>query len=151
MDLLWSKTFDVILKTLIAGEHPIVSAMRRNCSFRTNCFEIFGFDILIDSDLKPWLLEVNLAPSLTPDSAMDHRIKSNLVADTLNLIGLTKFDRRRESMNKMRSRMKQTSYKQKPTYKNLNTKTLFDEDDRKIKFSPISKDLEREIANCDKS
>jgi D-alanine-D-alanine ligase-like ATP-grasp enzyme len=62
--------------------------------FRQNCFEIFGFDILIDSELKPWILEVNLNPSLSTDSPLDYRIKSNLLTDTLNLIGLKKFDRR---------------------------------------------------------
>ena len=43
---------------------------------RNNCFEIFGFDILIDSDLKPWLIEVNLSPSLSTDSPLDHEIKT---------------------------------------------------------------------------
>lgn len=107
MNLLWSKCFDVIIKALIVGEHPVISAMKWNCSYRTNCFELYGFDILIDSDLKPWLLEINLSPSLNPDdSPLDHVIKSNLVADAFNLVGFTKFDRRRESLNKMRNRMK---------------------------------------------
>lgn len=107
MNLLWSKVFDVIIKALLCGEHPVISAMKRNCSYWTNCFELYGFDILIDSDLKPWLLEINLSPSLNPDdSPLDHVIKSNLVADAFNLVGLTRFDWRRESMNKMRNRMK---------------------------------------------
>merc|ERR1711907_601280 len=28
------------------------------------CFQIFGFDIMCDTDLKPWLIEVNNNPSL---------------------------------------------------------------------------------------
>lgn len=27
------------------------------------CFHILGFDILIDKDLQPWILEVNANPS----------------------------------------------------------------------------------------
>jgi hypothetical protein len=123
MNLLWSKCFDVIIKALLCGEHPVIQGMRRTCSYRTNCFELFGFDILIDSDLKPWLLEINLSPSLNPDdSPLDLVIKSNLVADTFNLVGITKFDRRRESMNKMRNRMKQGPTKSRSTYKGGNSK-----------------------------
>jgi len=65
-----------------------------------------GFDVLIDSDLKPWLLEVNLSPSLACDSPLDMNIKSNLITDTFNLIGLKRFDRKKESLNKIKHRMK---------------------------------------------
>ena len=55
---------------------------------RRNCFELYGFDILIDSDLKPWLLEVNLSPSLNCEAPIDMKIKSALICDLLNLVGL---------------------------------------------------------------
>ena len=76
----------------------------------SNCFELFGFDILLDSDLKPWLLEVNLSPSLATDSPLDHNIKSTLISDTFNLVGLKRFDRKKESLNKIKHRMKGYSY-----------------------------------------
>jgi hypothetical protein len=73
---------------------------------RGNCFELLGFDVLIDSDLKPWLLEVNLSPSLACDSPLDLKIKHGLFVDTINLACLKKFDRRRENLNKMKQRAK---------------------------------------------
>jgi D-alanine-D-alanine ligase-like ATP-grasp enzyme len=48
-----------------------------------------GFDVLIDSTGKPWLLEVNLSPSLNTDSELDFDIKSNVVKDLFNLIGIS--------------------------------------------------------------
>jgi tubulin polyglutamylase TTLL5 len=67
---------------------------------------MLGFDVLIDSDLKPWLLEVNISPSFATDAPLDMSIKSTLVADIFNLIGLKRFDRKKESMNKIQKRMK---------------------------------------------
>jgi hypothetical protein len=60
----------------------------------------------LDSDLKPWILEVNLSPSLGTDSPLDYHIKSTLLTDTFNLIGVRKFDRRKESLAKMANRVK---------------------------------------------
>lgn len=54
--------------------------------------ELFGFDILIDDTLKPWLLEVNLTPSLGCDSPLDVRLKSALIADLLTLVGIPAVD-----------------------------------------------------------
>lgn len=54
--------------------------------------ELYGFDILIDADLKPWLLEVNLSPSLNCDSPLDVRLKSAMLADLLSLVGIPAID-----------------------------------------------------------
>ena len=53
-----------------------------------NCFELYGFDILIDSNFKPHLLEVNLSPSLSTDTQLDFRVKGSLMADLFNLVSL---------------------------------------------------------------
>ena len=106
MNLLWSRIYDVFLKTLACGEHYVVQAAKKNQMHRQNCFEVFGFDILLDSDLKPWLVEVNLSPSLSSDSPLDHTIKGNLLTDTFNMINVQRFDRKKESLNKLKYRAK---------------------------------------------
>jgi len=106
MDLLWTKIHDIIIKTILAVEDKMFTAAKKNLSHRTNWFELLGFDIIIDSELKPWLLEVNMSPSLSGDSPLDIKIKSTLTSDMFNLIGIKKFDRRKESMNKVKHRMK---------------------------------------------
>lgn len=106
MDLLWSKIYDLIIKSIIAAEDKIQAGLNKYCTHKTNCFEILGFDVLIDSELKPWLLEANLAPSLSSDSPLDFKIKSNLITDAFNLVGIKKYDRRKESVNKIKHRMK---------------------------------------------
>jgi hypothetical protein len=55
---------------------------------------------MLDADLKPWVLEVNLSPSLSSDSPLDFHIKSNLLVDVLNTVGIRRVMRRREVLGK---------------------------------------------------
>jgi len=54
---------------------------------------LFGFDVIIDSNLKPWVLEVNVLPSLSSSSAFDKRIKTMVVCDVLTLVGIRGYDK----------------------------------------------------------
>ncbi|EAR91806.2 tubulin tyrosine ligase family protein (macronuclear) [Tetrahymena thermophila SB210] len=92
---LWDRIKDIVIKTCIATE-PYMTDQYVKCeNHRTNCFELYGFDILIDDTLKPWLLEVNVRPSLSSSSPLDRRIKHTLVCDTFNLIGIQPYDKRK--------------------------------------------------------
>ena len=75
----------VVIKTIIAGELPIASATEMFSPNPNSCIELYGFDILIDTDLNPWLLEVNLSPSLACDAPLDMKIKGQLMADYFTL------------------------------------------------------------------
>lgn len=57
-----------------------------------NCFELFGFDIIFDEDLKPWLLEVNFSPALTYDCAVDLQVKKRMLHDLCDLISFHEDD-----------------------------------------------------------
>ena len=91
-----NKIKDVIIKTLISVEPHIVNTQQRNTKHRNVCFEVYGFDILLDNKLKPWLLEVNISPSLSSSSPLDKKIKTMLICDTLNMVGVTAYDRKKQ-------------------------------------------------------
>lgn len=73
----------------------IFNACEQYVPFRNNCFELLGFDILIDNQLNPWLLEVNLSPSLACESPLDQRIKGELIADLFTIAGITPLEQRK--------------------------------------------------------
>jgi len=41
-----------------------------NRNSRVHCFEIFGYDFMIDVNLKVWLIEVNTNPCLEESSPL---------------------------------------------------------------------------------
>lgn len=114
---IWNAIEDAIIKTLITA-HPILKHNYRTCFPNHNkgsaCFEILGFDILLDKKLKAWVLEVNHSPSFTTDSRLDKEIKDGLMLDALNLLNFGACDRRKileEDKKRVRDRLLQ---KQRP-------------------------------------
>ena len=61
------------------------------------CFELLGFDIMLTSDFKPMLLEVNHAPSFATDSPLDYDIKKALFTDMFRMLGLS-LERKKEKL-----------------------------------------------------
>ncbi|XP_041275008.1 tubulin polyglutamylase TTLL6 isoform X2 [Onychostruthus taczanowskii] len=112
---LWADIDDIVIKTLISA-HPVLKHHYQTCfSNHTTgcaCFEILGFDILLDRRLKPWLLEVNHSPSFNTDSQVDHEVKDALLCDTFNLINVHACDRKKvleEDKRRVKERLLQAN------------------------------------------
>lgn len=84
------------------------------------CYEVFGFDVLLDRNLKAWLIEVrsapprvlfgswvvrmtfprpctlstqvNVSPSLSSSSPLDKKIKNTLMTDVFHMVGFAPYD-----------------------------------------------------------
>ena len=118
---MWARIYDLIIKTIISSEAAIVNACKKNNLHHNSCFDLYGFDVILDSNIKPWLLEVNLSPSLSTDSPLDYHIKSNLLIDSFNLMGIGPLDKKKEvSYVKNRICFKQGRNDGSPLRKKLN-------------------------------
>jgi len=90
-DLIWLKIEKIIVLTCV----NLCSV----CPNLDNCFELMGFDIMIDSQLKPWLLEVNSSPAMSMDGVADQRVKPDLLKDTFKLIDFEPYEEYVERFN----------------------------------------------------
>ncbi|KAK2840228.1 hypothetical protein Q5P01_013968 [Channa striata] len=84
---IWEKIKDIVIKTIIASEPYVTSLLKMHVRTPYSCHELFGFDIMLDANLKPWILEVNISPSLHSNTALDVSIKGQMIRDLLNLAG----------------------------------------------------------------
>lgn len=85
---LWAKIKDLVIKAIISIEGIVFSGCEMHLPYRTNCFELLGFDVLIDDTLNPWLLEVNLSPSMNCDAPIDQKIKGEMISELFTLTGV---------------------------------------------------------------
>jgi tubulin polyglutamylase TTLL1 len=47
---------------------------------------MYGYDILIEDNLKPWLIEVNASPSLSTTTEADRKLKMQVMQDVFQIV-----------------------------------------------------------------
>ncbi|ODN03537.1 Tubulin polyglutamylase ttll6 [Orchesella cincta] len=98
VDKLKSEIDDIIIKTILSA-HPILKHHYRTCfphhDICSACFELLGFDILLDHKLKPFVIEVNHSPSFHMDTNLDREIKEELLHDTVSMLNVKQLERRK--------------------------------------------------------
>ena len=90
VDLIWEQIYDLIIKSILSCEKYISPYTKDHFQKINKSFEIFGYDVMIDSNLKPWLMEINLSPSLSLESIMDIKLKTKLITELFNMYGFRK-------------------------------------------------------------
>ncbi|KAL6421868.1 hypothetical protein ACFW04_010787 [Cataglyphis niger] len=113
VDDLWGKIDGIIIKTLVAA-YPVLKHNYHACFSMHDktyaCFELLGFDILVDWRLKPFLLEVNHSPSFHTDAQIDKDVKEGLLMDTFDILNLQQCDKKKiieEDKKRIRERLLQ--------------------------------------------
>jgi tubulin polyglutamylase TTLL6/13 len=94
-DVLWDRIDKIIGKTLIAMWSTLWTGYTNFFPFAdgwnpkegSHCFQLLGFDVLLDAKGVPWLLEVNANPSLETASDMDLRLKQAIIETSMELMG----------------------------------------------------------------
>ena len=52
-DTMLIKIYDLIIKSVISIENTVTDSIKRLNLHPSNCFDLLGFDIILDSSLKP--------------------------------------------------------------------------------------------------
>ena len=75
--------FPEIIKIIILSANSIKGKI--NLSNRANCFEIFGYDFILDINYRPFLLEINTNPGYEESSPLIKMLVPRMIDDALKL------------------------------------------------------------------
>uniref|UniRef100_A0A8C6M6H4 Tubulin tyrosine ligase like 7 n=1 Tax=Nothobranchius furzeri TaxID=105023 RepID=A0A8C6M6H4_NOTFU len=119
----WGDISELVVKTLIVAEPHVLHAYRmcrpgQPPGSDSVCFEVLGFDIILDRKLKPWLLEINRAPSFGTDQKIDYDVKKGVLLNALKLLNI------RYSSDKKRNLAQQKAEAQRRLYGHGSMKKL---------------------------
>jgi hypothetical protein len=93
-EALFGEIRGLIIRTLASVREPMLR-WAAEIPVAATSFDFYCFDVLVDADLKPWLLEGNIAPNGDPPSSsqiqsvrLERALKQSLVRDLLELVGV---------------------------------------------------------------
>ena len=86
-DLIWSKIENAVILTILPCLNHINQGISQKCQANgyNRCFQILGFDFILDTDLNPLVLEVNYRPSLDADIEAEKKLKSKMLGTAMHI------------------------------------------------------------------
>ena len=106
MEKIWKQIESIVVKTVITVSDDNYKEIAINKM--NSLFELYGFDIMIDENFKAWLIEVNVNPSLHCTSPLDENIKTDLITDIFNVVGIVPYNHNNNGENVFDYLMKKT-------------------------------------------
>eukprot|EP01125_Pyxidicula_operculata_P000567 TRINITY_DN10574_c0_g1_i1.p1 TRINITY_DN10574_c0_g1~~TRINITY_DN10574_c0_g1_i1.p1 ORF type:complete len:497 (-),score=73.92 TRINITY_DN10574_c0_g1_i1:197-1687(-) len=88
VDKLWEDIKDIVVKSFLSAEKILSTWVSKLVRKRSNAFEVLGYDILIDQNMIPHLLEINHTPSLAPHTDLENRVKSSMLSELFTLVDI---------------------------------------------------------------
>ena len=85
------KINDIIVKSLLTVLEKAHIKDRERYVKPGTLYQLFGYDILLDKNFRPWLLEVNYGPDMANIDDFDLILKSKVITDLYNIVGLVPF------------------------------------------------------------
>lgn len=91
---LFASIRDMVSLTAISAREHMRHRTRESGGDPRGCYELLGLDCLVDAQLKPWILECNLSPSMEVCAApadggdVEAKVKRQMIADMVSLLGL---------------------------------------------------------------
>lgn len=79
-----------LASAVLSAEHKFVDRAHKHVQYRGNCFELFGADILVDKNLKTWLVEINPDPDMSAGSnfPLAEQVKTEMLTQAMKLLGI---------------------------------------------------------------
>lgn len=98
--IIWDQVEDAI-RTAILSKEPLMKDLMRRYKNHRNFFEMARFDLIVDADLKVYLMEANMSPNLSSAHFKQNFILyEQVIYHVLNLVGVGHY-LERESFEKL--------------------------------------------------
>jgi len=80
-----------VVKGMMSFESKIATEISKK-NLQQNCFQLFGTDLDVDSNLKVWLIESNVNPTLSAKTSFERAFQFEFIKDMINMLGMAKWD-----------------------------------------------------------
>ena len=98
-DIIYEQVKDIFIKMIFTVRQKIINSIEKYGLSNSNFYHLIGFDIILDENLKPYLLEANRKAGFRDDNDAEKGFTFNLIIDTINLVGIKRINNKIKTKN----------------------------------------------------